>query len=245
MKNPFTNIAKCLPTALLAAAIGAVATNVNAQEVNSLTSKEKKQGWELLFDGETTGGWHTYLKEEAGAAWTVSDGALMFKSGNKEGGGDLVTDKEYGNYELSLEWKISEGGNSGIIFNVHEDPEFRATYVTGPEMQVLDNEKAHDNKEDDHLAGSLYDMIAVGRDVTKPAGQWNQARLRLNQGQLTLWLNGTETADVKIGSEEWKELIAGSKFKDWEHFAEYTKGHIALQDHGHPVWYRNIKIREL
>ncbi|HEY9561719.1 MAG TPA: DUF1080 domain-containing protein, partial [Anseongella sp.] len=144
-----------------------------------------------------------------------------------------------------LEWKIAEGGNSGIIFNVHEDKEFGATYVTGPEMQVLDNEKAHDNKKDNHLAGSLYDMVDVGRDVAKPAGEWNHAIIRIKDGHLTLKLNGTETADVTIGSEEWKKLIAASKFKDWEHFGRYPKGRIALQDHGNQVWYRNIKIREL
>lgn len=198
----------------------------------------------MLFDGKTTAGWHTYLKDKVGASWTVSDGALAFDPKGGEGG-DLVTDEEFENYELSLEWKIEEGGNSGIIFNVKEDPKFGATYVTGPEMQVLDNEKAHDNKIDSHLAGALYDMIPVGRDVANAAGEWNHARLRLKDAHLTLWLNGTKTADVTIGSDEWKKLIDNSKFKTWEHFGKYLKGRIALQDHGNKVWYRNIKIREL
>ncbi|WP_225975175.1 3-keto-disaccharide hydrolase [Anseongella ginsenosidimutans] len=244
MKRLFKMAGTGYPVLGMALVVAASAGTVTAQELNTLSKKEKKQGWTLLFDGETTNGWHTYLKDEAGAAWTVSEGALAFDPEAGEGG-DLVTDGEYENYELSLEWKISEGGNSGVIFNVHEDPEYGATYVTGPEMQVLDNEKAHDNKEDDHLAGSLYDMVAVGRDVANPAGEWNQARLRLKDAHLTLWLNGTKTADVTIGSEEWKELLAASKFKDWEHFATYLKGRIALQDHGNKVWYRNIKIREL
>lgn len=244
MKRLFNMAGTGYPVLGMALVVAASAGTAAAQELNTLSKKEKKQGWTLLFDGETTNGWHTYLKDEAGAAWTVSEGALAFDPEAGEGG-DLVTDGEYENYELSLEWKISEGGNSGIIFNVHEDPEYGATYVTGPEMQVLDNEKAHDNKEDDHLAGSLYDMVAVGRDVANPAGEWNQARLRLKDAQLTLWLNGTKTADVAIDSEEWKELLAASKFKDWEHFATYLKGRIALQDHGNKVWYRNIKIREL
>lgn len=244
MKRLFNLAGKGYPVLGMALIVAAGAGTVHAQELNTLSKKEKKQGWTLLFDGKSTDGWHTYLKDEAGAGWTVSEGALVFDPAAGEGG-DLVTDKEYENYELSLEWKISEGGNSGIIFNVHEDPEFGATYVTGPEMQVLDNEKAHDNKEDDHLAGSLYDMIAVGRDVANPAGEWNHAEIRLKDGHLTLQLNGTKTADVTIGSDEWKELIAGSKFKDWEHFAGYMKGHIAFQDHGHKVSYRNIKIREL
>lgn len=242
MKRSINNTASvaCLVVSLFLVGMGTVA----AQELNTLSKKEKKQGWKLLFDGQTTEGWHTYLKDKAGASWTVSEGALAFDPQGGEGG-DLVTDGEYENYELSLEWKIEEGGNSGIIFNVHEDPKFGATYITGPEMQVLDNEKAHDNKEDDHLAGSLYDMIPVGRDVAKPAGEWNHARVRLKDAHLTLWLNGTKTADVTIGSDQWNELIAASKFKTWEHFGKYLKGRIALQDHGNRVWYRNIKIREL
>lgn len=242
MKKSLLNFIKTALIAFIVLHTGSF--KAEAQKLNKLSKKEIKKGWVLLFDGKTTEGWHTYLKEDASAAWTIQDGALAFDPEAGEGG-DLVTDQEYENYELSLEWKIAEGGNSGIIFNVHEDPEFGATYVSGPEMQVLDNEKAHDNKEDDHLAGSLYDMIPVGRTVAKAAGEWNLASIRLKDGQLTLTLNGVQTADVQIGSEEWKKLIAGSKFKDWEHFAQYSKGRIALQDHGNKVWYRNIKIRPL
>lgn len=244
MKRHFIKPAGKSFLALALALSGVMAETATAQELNTLSEEEKQEGWVLLFDGKSTEGWHTYLKDEVSASWIVSDDAIAFDPEAGEGG-DLVTDGEYENYELSLDWKIAEGGNSGIIFNVHEDPQFRATYVSGPEMQVLDNEKAHDNKEDDHLAGSLYDMIDVERSLANPAGEWNNAKLRMDQGQLTLWLNGTETANVKIGSEKWKELIAGSKFKDWEHFARYSKGRIALQDHGGKVWFRNIKIREL
>ena len=217
-----------------------------AQQPNTLSKKEIKEGWKLLFDGKTTKGWHTYLRDTVGAKWQVKDGALVFDPEQpQEGGGDIVTNDSYENYELNLEWKISKGGNSGIIFDIQEDPANRATYLTGPEMQVLDNKDASDNKKANHLAGSLYDMIVPSKDVCKPAGEWNKVKLRKKEGQLTFWLNGTQIVDVKMGSDEWNKVLADSKFKNWKGFAQYPKGHIALQDHGHLVSYRNIKLKEL
>jgi len=218
-----------------------------AQKPNTLTSKEKKDGWVLLFDGKTTSGWHTYHKDAATPAWSVQDGALVFNPDAGKGqGGDLVTDGEYENYDLTIEWKISDGGNSGVIFGVKEDPKYGATYQTGIEMQVLDNINAGDRFIDNHLAGSLYDLIG-GPDVSKPkaVGEWNQARVLYNNGEITLWLNGIQTAHVKKGSEEWNQVIAKSKFHDWEAFAKYPKGKIALQDHGNVVSYRNVKLKQL
>ncbi|SHN31281.1 DUF1080 domain-containing protein [Mucilaginibacter sp. OK098] len=195
-----------------------------------------------LFDGKTTTGWHSYLKTGPGA-WKVVDGALQLDP-KAEGQGDLVTDKEYENYELSVTWKIAEGGNSGIIFGIHEDPSFNETYLTGIEMQVLDDKKASDNKKATHLAGSLYDLKAPS-SAAKPAGEWNAIKIRKDNGQLTFWMNGTKTVDVKIGSPEWQELINNSKFKTWKSFATYPKGHIALQDHGAVVSFKDISIKEL
>jgi len=195
-----------------------------------------------LFDGKTTTGWHSYLKTGPGA-WKVVDGALQLDP-KAEGQGDLVTDKEYENYELSVTWKIAEGGNSGIIFGIHEDPSFNETYLTGIEMQVLDDQKASDNKKANHLAGSLYDLKAPS-SAAKPAGEWNSIKIRKDNGQLTFWMNGTKTVDVKIGSPEWQELINNSKFKTWKSFATYPKGHIALQDHGAVVSFKDITIKEL
>ncbi|QNL49676.1 DUF1080 domain-containing protein [Olivibacter sp. SDN3] len=218
-----------------------------AQKLNTLTSKEKKDGWELLFDGKSTDGWHTYHTDKASNAWSVQDGALVFNpAADKSERGDLVTDKEYENYDLTYEWKISDGGNSGVIFGVKEDAQYGATYETGIEMQVLDNINADDRHTPNHLAGSLYDLIGSA-EVSKPkaVGEWNQARILYSGGQITLWLNGVKTAEVKKGSEEWNQLIANSKFHDWEGFAKYDKGKIALQDHGDVVAYRNIKIKQL
>lgn len=195
-----------------------------------------------LFDGKTTNGWHSYLKTNAGA-WSVVDGALTLnpKGPNQ---GDLLTDKEYENYQLSLEWKIAEGGNSGIIIGVHEDPAFNATYLTGIEMQVLDDQKAEDNKLANHRAGSLYDMEAPAHPA-KPAGEWNKVVIRKLNGHLTFWLNGQKVIDTQIGSPEWIAMLNKSKFKTWKGFAAYPKGHIALQDHGAVVSFKDISIKQL
>lgn len=195
-----------------------------------------------LFDGKTTNGWHSYLKTGPGA-WKVVDGTLELDP-KAPGQGDLVTDKEYENYELSLEWKIAEGGNSGIIFGVHEDPSFKATYLTGIEMQILDDAKAEDNKLATHRAGALYDMHAPAYPA-KPAGEWNKVKIRKDNGHLTFWLNGKKVIDTQIDSPEWQEMLDKSKFKTWKGFAAYPKGHIALQDHGAVVSFRDIKIKEL
>ena len=199
---------------------------------------------QVLFDGKTTHGWHTYLKPTAEPAWAVVNGALQLDP-KAAGRGDLVTDGEYENFELALEWKITPGGNSGLIFGVHEDPAFPNTYETGIEMQVLDNKEAEDNKKPTHRAGSLYDMQAPARDVAKPAGEWNRVRLRKQKGHLTFWLNAVQIVDVQMGSDQWKALVAGSKFKTWKNFGAFSKGHIALQDHGHEVAFRAITLQQL
>jgi Domain of Unknown Function (DUF1080) len=220
-----------------------------AQQPNTLTTQEKQQGWVLLFDGKTTQGWHTYLRDTVGSKWQVRNGAIVFDPSQPDnGGGDLVTNNIYENYELDLEWIISKGGNSGIIFDVQEDPKYPATYITGPEMQVLDNISADDNKKQTHLAGCLYDM-AGDSSVSKPhpVGEWNQVRLIQDHGHLTFYLNGIKTFEGQIGSDEWNRMVAGSKFRNkvFADFAKVAKGKIALQQHpGYSEW-RNIKIRQL
>jgi hypothetical protein len=229
-------------------ALSLISLSTSAQELNTLTAKEKKAGWKLLFNGTNTEGWHTYLQKDASAAWKVQDGALALDQAAKKNGapgGDLVTNDEYENYELTLEWKISEGGNSGIIFGVHEDPQFKATYLTGPEMQVLDDAKHPDGKITKHNSGDLYDLKKSEKNAVKPVGEWNKVKIQKKDGKLTFWLNGVKTVETTMGSEEWKTLVANSKFKTWKGFGEYAKGHIALQDHGNEVWYRNIKIHVL
>ncbi|MEO5977441.1 MAG: DUF1080 domain-containing protein [Chryseolinea sp.] len=219
--------------------------NVVTMAQNTLTDAEKKDGWKLIFDGKTATGWRTYNTPKASPAWKIEAGALTLDKTVKDGRGDLITDKEYENYELSIEWKISACGNSGVIFNVVEDKKYDATYNTGPEMQVLDNTCHPDAKIIKHRAGDLYDLISSSKETVKPAGEWNVAKLVSNHGKTEFWLNGTNVVNFTMHDANWDKLVAGSKFKSMPDFGKATKGHIALQDHGDQVWYRSIKIKEL
>ncbi len=206
-----------------------------------------QRGFKPLFDGKTTSGWHTYNKTTVGSAWEVVDGAIHMnptKKG-KTGGGDLVTDKEYGDFHLKLEWKVAPNANSGIIFYVHEDPKYGQTYLTGPEMQVLDNDGHPDGKITKHRSGDLYDMIKSSSEPVKAVGEWNKAEIISAKAKLTFKLNGKKIVKTTVWDDNWKALIAGSKFAKWQGFGTYKTGKIALQDHGDEVWYRNISIKEL
>ncbi|MFI5452048.1 DUF1080 domain-containing protein [Pedobacter sp. UC225_61] len=210
------------------------------------TTKAKK-GFTPLFDGKTTSGWHTYGKTTVGSAWQVQDGAIHLdpKTKGKDGGGDLVTDKEYTNFHLKLEWKVAPKSNSGVIFYIHEDPKYSQTYSTGPEMQVLDNDGHPDGKITKHRAGNLYDMVKSDIEPVKPVGEWNKSEIISDKGNLTFILNGVKVVNTTMWDANWKALIAGSKFAKWEGFGTYKTGKISLQDHGDEVWYRNISIKEL
>lgn len=205
----------------------------------------KDAGWVSLFDGKTTKGWHTYGKTSADPQWEVKNGALHLDK-SKGGGGDLLTDREYGNFDLRLEWKISPKGNSGILFHVHEDPaKYEEAYYTGPEMQVLDNNGHSDGKIHKHRAGDLYDLIPCAKETVRPVGEWNEVEIISKNGSLKLFLNGVNVVSTTMWDDKWKTLVAGSKFKQWPDFGSFRRGKIDLQDHGNEVWYRNIKIKEL
>ncbi len=227
-----------------------VTTNEVAMN-NTLTEDEKKDGWQLLFDGATTSGWHKYGNSPVGAAWKVADGTLSLETSDKEdwqirNGGDIVTDNEYDNFELSLEWKIDTSGNSGIIFYVFEDSaKYKWPWNTGMEMQVLDNSGHPDAKIPKHRAGDLYDLIACSKETVKPALEWNKVGIKSVNGKLDFFLNGENVVSTTLWDDNWKKLVAGSKFKDMPGFGTFKKGKIGLQDHGNKVWYRNIKIRKL
>lgn len=217
---------------------------------NVLTNEERNDGWQLLFDGKTTNGWHSYGKQTTGNAWKVQDGTLFFDADAKKNaqaeGGDMVTNDEYENFHLKLDWKISPNGNSGIIFLINEDStKYQNTYNTGPEMQVLDNGGHPDAKIIKHRAGDLYDLISVSKETVKPVGEWNTAEIIANNGNLRFNLNGEQVVNTTMWDDAWRAMLAGSKFKDMPGFGTYKKGKIALQDHGNNVWYRNIKIRKL
>ena len=208
-------------------------------------------GWVSLFDGKTLAGWHNYGKTTVGEAWKVSDSTIYLDTTKKAGwqtaqGGDIVSAEEYENFDLKLEWKIAPGGNSGIIFYVHEDStKYKYVWQTGPEMQVLDNDLHSDGKIPKHRAGDLYDLISCKTETVKKPGEWNEAEIIAKDGKLDFFLNGTNVVSTTLWDDAWKKLVAGSKFKEWPDFGTYKKGHIALQDHGNTVWYRNIKIKRL
>jgi hypothetical protein len=201
-----------------------------------------------LFDGKSVTGWHTYGKSTVGNAWKVENGTLHFDPTAKENnqGGDLVTDKEYSNFHLKLDWKVAPKANSGIIFYINEDPvQYKNTYETGLEMQVLDNDGHPDGKIDKHRAGNLYDLIKGDIEPVKAVGDWNTAEIISNQGKLTFILNGIVVVKTTLWDNQWRDLVAGSKFTAWKDFGTFKKGKIALQDHGDHVWFRNILIKEL
>lgn len=216
-----------------------------AQTPNTLTAAEKKAGWHLLFDGKTTSGWHTYNKPTAEAGWKIADGALYVDTSTKTGRGDLTSDKEYGNFDLKIDWKIAPKGNSGIIFYVKEDPKYDAPYLTGPEMQVLDNDGNHDGHITKHRAGDLYDLVKSTTEPVKPVGEWNTAEIISNNGKLQLYLNGTLVVSTTLWDNNWWALVKASKFKSMPDFSKFKTGKLDLQDHGAAVWYRNIKIKTL
>jgi hypothetical protein len=216
------------------------ATSLAGANANDLSPAEKTEGWVSLFDGASLNGWRGYKTEEPGKGWQVNEGTLVLK-GKKAG--DLVTVREFGDFDLMFEWKVTETANSGVIYRVGLGE--TASYVTGPEYQVLDNEKATDNKEQDHLAASLYDIALESNAKTKPVGEWNSGRIQVQGWHVQHWLNGSKVVDVDLASADGKALVAASKFKDWKKFASLARGHIALQDHDHEVSFRAIKVREL
>jgi hypothetical protein len=219
----------------------------NNESPNTLTQKEKNAGWSLLFDGKSTNGWHLYNKKAGPTAWGIKNGELFCNPENKNEAerGDLLTDKEYENYELKFEWKISEGGNSGVFINVIEKKDVPTAWASGPEYQLLENTHA-DYAKPKSRAGCLYNFSAVKNPVEpKAAGQWNQSVIKQKNGKIEFYLNGVLTATEDFKSQGWKDKINETWFKSFPEFGKYTKGHIALQDWNKGISFRNIKIRQL
>ena len=223
-----------------------------SQGVNTLTEQEIKNGWIQLFDGSSFNGWRQYNGTEMPANWAIEDQAMkVFTGEGKQAGwgakGDIIfSDKKFKNFELSIDWKASEKANSGIFYYVREVPD-KPIYYAAPEVQILDNVHASDNKVESHLAGSLYDMIAADPQTVNPAMEWNTVVIRVLDGKATHTMNGKEVVSYTLWTSEWDELVANSKFKNFPGFSEgiAKEGFIGLQDHGYTVWFRNIKIREL
>ncbi len=195
-------------------------------------------GWTLLFDGTSSEHWRGFRSETMPEGWVVEDGCLL----RKDGGGDVITRSQWDDFELELEWKIAPGGNSGIFFHVTEDHDY--TWETGPEMQILDNAAHNDGKNTSTSAGSNYALHAPIRDMSNPAGEWNAARITCRDGHVEYWLNGTMLLAYDLWSDDWNARVAASKFDAMPDYGQRKRGHIALQDHGDLVWFRNIRIRK-
>ncbi|HLN72914.1 MAG TPA: DUF1080 domain-containing protein [Prolixibacteraceae bacterium] len=223
-----------------------------SQSVNKLSKKEKKEGWVLLFNGKDFNGWRQCNGTAMPANWAIDDNAMkVFIGEGKQPGqganGDILFgNKKFKNFELSIDWKASKAANSGIFYDVRE-VKGQPIYYAAPEVQVLDNVDASDNKVDSHLAGSLYDILPADPKTVHPAGSWNTIVIRVKDGKVTHTQNGVKVVSYTLWTPEWDAMVAKSKFKDFPGFTEgiSKEGYIGLQDHGYPVWFRNIKIREL
>ncbi|MDH5475422.1 MAG: DUF1080 domain-containing protein [Cyclobacteriaceae bacterium] len=234
-----------------------VVEEVAIEEVanNALTEAEATDGWILMFDGKTSDGWRGYGKDHFPSGWDITDGTIKMNGSGRgeagaEDGGDIIYDREFGNFHFKMEWKVSEGGNSGIFYLGQENTELGPIWRTAPEMQVLDNEKHPDailGKDGNRMAGSLYDLIPAKPQNAKAVGEWNQVEIIVYKGTVVHKQNGETVLEYHLWTPEWDELVAGSKFPglnpDWAKVA--SKGLIGLQDHGDDVWFRNLRIKEL
>lgn len=212
---------------------------------------EPAEEWIVMFDGESTDGWRGYGKETFPTqGWVIEDGVLKCQgSGEGEaggGGGDIIFDQKFKDFHLKIEWKISEGGNSGIFYLVDETEE--PIWKSAPEMQILDNERHLDanlGKEGNRKAGSLYDLIPANPQNANPAGEWNLAEIMVYQGTVVHKQNGEVVLEYHLGTPDWDEMVANSKFAEFENFGKYREGYIGLQDHGNDVWFKNVMIKDL
>ncbi len=212
---------------------------------NTLAADEVSSGWKLLFDGISLNGWRTYQNRESDS-WSVQNGVLHCKgsaSDKSDLRADLITNDQFQNFELSVDWIISPQGNSGIIYLLNEKN--KASYMSGPEYQIIDDKGYPGKLEDWQKTGANYAMNPAPEAAPHPVGEWNNTRIVVNKGQVQHWLNGKKVVEYSIGSDKWKQEKALGKWKDTPDYGMTEKGHIALQDHGSEAWFRNIKIRQL
>lgn len=230
---------------------GAGKTNTADSVTQTQPAAVADSGWVSLFDGQTLKGWHTYGDSTVGSAWNVDSGAIHMQPGAKngyqtKGGGDIVTDSAYSNFDFKISWKVGNKANSGIMFYVQDDKKkYPETWYTGPESQVLDIDSNEDAHSPLHQVADLYDLIAGTSHPGNKWGQWNNVEIISNNGKLDIMLNGTNVISTTLWDDHWKELIAKSKFKNMPGFGMFKSGHFALQDHGEEVWYKDIKVKRL
>jgi hypothetical protein len=213
--------------------------------VNSLTAKEKDAGWQLLFDGKDTVGWHGYNLKYFPDCWLIEDGTFTMTTEGRGESQDIITDKVYKDFAFSIDFKLDTGANSGIIFQVAEDTMYKFPYETGPEFQVIDHENWPDSLADWQICGANYAMYPPIARPFKPVGEWNNIFLVVKGNHVTQMLNGVLVAEYEKYSEDWKQRRNSGKWADYPDYGKYDEGHISLQNHGTQVWYRNIKLKEI
>lgn len=231
--------AAAVATALFVACAGAREAGDAQESMNTLTDAERAAGWSLLFDGSSLEGWRGYNMDGLPGGWAVENG-LLTRVG---AGGDIITEAQFTDFELTVDWMVEEGGNSGIFYRAAEGEEW--IYHSAPEFQVLDDSNHRDGADPVTSAGSNYGLNAAPRGVVRPANEWNTARILVRGERVEHWLNGTKVVEYEFHSAEWDEFVSNSKFVEWPAYGQATRGHIGLQDHGDRVWYKNMKIREI
>ncbi|HVW14779.1 MAG TPA: DUF1080 domain-containing protein [Mucilaginibacter sp.] len=238
------NITKCLFGLIISAAVFNCYSFTGDQN-NKLTAKEKAGGWKLLFDGTSTSGWHLYNSQAPFTVWKAKNGELFCDPQDNSGPGDLVTDKEYKNFDLKFDWKLPKGGNSGVFINVLERQDIPRGWASGPEYQLLDNANP-DFAKPDERSGCIFGMNAQKNPAkTKPAGAWNHSEIKQRDGKVQFYLNGVLTTVQDFNSKAWAQKVANSHFKGFPEYGKHISGHLVLQDWATGISFRNIKIREL
>jgi hypothetical protein len=249
--SKFLNIKKIMKTKLFivcSALSGALLGSCTpVPQNNMLTEAEKAEGWKLLFDGQTLDGWRDYNGDSLTAPWIVEDGCIRAKGSGSDASGYIVTDTIYENFELAWDWKIAEGGNSGMLYHVVENPKFKVPYVTGPEYQLIDDFGFPEPLEDWQKTAADYAMHVpdTSKTIIKPAGEWNTSKIVFDNGHVEHWLNGEKVLEFEAWTDDWFEKKNSGKWKDAPEYGLAHKGVICLQDHGSAAWFRNIKIKEL
>ena len=224
---------------LLGTVLVFLAPPLTAQEHNRLTAAERAAGWQLLFDGNSLEGWRGYNSEFMPTGWSVENG-LLTRTGP---GGDIITEQQFGDFELYLEWLVGPGGNSGVLVRAVEGQE--EVYHGAPEMQILDDAGHPDGRSPLTSAGSNYGLHGAPRGIVKSAGEWNSSRIVVVNNQVEHWLNGDKVVEYELGSADWLRRVANSKFAQWPAYGRASRGHIGIQDHGDRVSFRNLKVREI
>lgn len=214
-------------------------------QVNTLTAKEKKKGWQLLFDGKKTDGWHGFNMKVFPDCWAIEDGAFTMVTTGSQESLDIVTNDVYRNFAFSVEYKLTKAANSGVIFQIAEDPKYKFPYETGPEFQIIDHENWKDKLEDWQINGANYAMYPPMAKPYKPIGEWNHLFLVVDGNFVTQMLNDVVVVKYEKNSEGWKKLRNSGKWVDYPDWGKFDEGHISLQNHGTKVWFRNIKIKKL